>query len=883
MNEWINDELLSAYLDGEVTAEEQAKIEKLLASQPQARQLLDELRALSGALQSLPPARLETDLSDRVIRAAQRQILTGGEAATDSTGAAGSLWTQLRKRLTGRALFWPAVAAALALWIVLTDLGRVGVAPHQREIVNAPAMSALENKKPADGDSAVGAMGSNRVAAKSVGVDAASVGARGDAASSEMTSTSEAGAAVPAPKPGMIGPMASGDEAVARKTNDESERLSVGSAAAEPRNGAADPGEPMVYGDSHAPQRPAERRSMALGGAGVGPGGVGAAVPPPAAMAAAPRPAADALRTDGAATTAAREPENGRRSGIASVDALMEETSADSGAAEEGILVVHVDIAADAARNDVFGQLLAQNYILWEPDPALAGASGWNSLNPLWRATDAGASAGRSDAPPARDKAAPALADSDADGRGAADQKTKENQMAFREPLQPGGLRGAADPSDQGAVPRGNGDSRGSVARAMKGTAAALPAAPAAIEPQAGNLPAAGPAAERPSLAKSEGQAFGGVPEGAALRALKAPPSPEIELVYVEAQASQIQNLIADLTDAHQSVVSVAVEPARGTQNFSTQQRGRPVGQLAQTRALPSPPPGEAISGSGQKRLMAGGLPAQPEEGRAIRSPDMPAEHLPKSAPGVEGPLSGAGAASRQLAGEYNAATAENERLEEKADRAEREQPESKLQADRIRQFGRAAEQGASNEGPAGGQVVLGRAHRVARLDAQNQVAGQTWKDQMAAAPAQGGKAVVEPAEGGSASAKPDAADAPLHDGSRQALVRREAGQPLGAAPDAVELVEKAKQGDDGAGRDSSLVRPGSQTVLPHAARQQRVLFVLRTVPAVQAAAARPQGFAPAAAPADAVASPDAERAAPPGEANGGETRDNPSHNPAPQ
>ncbi len=883
MNEWINDELLSAYLDGEVTAEEQAKIEKLLASQPQARQLLDELRALSGALQSLPPARLETDLSDRVIRAAQRQILTGGEAAADSTGTAGSLWTQLRKRLTGRALFWPAVAAVLALWIVLTDLGRVGVAPHQREIVNAT--DPLKHA-PAGGDAAVGAMGSNRVAANSVGVDAASVGARGDAASSEITSTSEAGAAVPAPKPAMIGPVASGDEAVARKANDESERLNVGSAAAKPRNGAADPGEPMAYGAAHAPQRPVERRSMAVGSAGGGAGNVGAAMPPPAAMAAAPLPAADDLRSDGAPTTAARAPEDGRRSGIASVDALMEEATADSEAAEEGILVVHVDIAADAARNDVFGQLLAQNYILWEPDPALAGASGWNSLNPLWRATDADASAGRSDAPTTRDKAAPAVADSDTDGRGAADQKTKENQMAFREPLQPGGLRGAADPSDQGGVPPGNGEGRGSVARAMKGTAAASPTAsapPAAIEPEAGDLPAASPIAQRPSLAKSEGQAFGGVPEGAALRALKAPPSPEIELVYVEAQASQIQNLIADLTDAHQSVVSVAVEPARGTQNFAAQQRGRPVGQLAQTRALPSPPPGEAISGGGQKRLMADGLPAQPEEGRAIRSPDMPAEHLPKSAPGVEGPLSGAGAASRQLAGEYNAATAENERLQQKADRAEREWPESKPQADRIPQFGRAAEQGASNEGPAGGQVVLGRAHRVARLDAQNQVAGHTWKDQMAAAPAQGGKAVAEPAEGGSASAQPDAADALLHDGSRQALVRREAGQPLGAAPDAVELVEKAKQGDDGAGRDSSLVRPGSQMALPHVARQQRVLFVLRTVPAVQAAAARPQGFAPAAAPADAVASPDAERAAPPGEANGGETRDDPAPNSAPQ
>ena len=46
MNHLPQDELLSAYLDGELTAEEQAEAERLLAASPAARQLLDELWAV---------------------------------------------------------------------------------------------------------------------------------------------------------------------------------------------------------------------------------------------------------------------------------------------------------------------------------------------------------------------------------------------------------------------------------------------------------------------------------------------------------------------------------------------------------------------------------------------------------------------------------------------------------------------------------------------------------------------------------------------------------------------------------------------------------------------------------------------------------------------
>ena len=46
MNEVPDTEWFSAYLDGELTADEQLRVEKMLAVSPEARQLLEEFRAL---------------------------------------------------------------------------------------------------------------------------------------------------------------------------------------------------------------------------------------------------------------------------------------------------------------------------------------------------------------------------------------------------------------------------------------------------------------------------------------------------------------------------------------------------------------------------------------------------------------------------------------------------------------------------------------------------------------------------------------------------------------------------------------------------------------------------------------------------------------------
>ena len=75
MNHVPDTELFSAYLDGELTADEQVRVEQILATSPEARQLLEELRALGGRLQSLPQQRLGEDLSARVLEVAERRML----------------------------------------------------------------------------------------------------------------------------------------------------------------------------------------------------------------------------------------------------------------------------------------------------------------------------------------------------------------------------------------------------------------------------------------------------------------------------------------------------------------------------------------------------------------------------------------------------------------------------------------------------------------------------------------------------------------------------------------------------------------------------------------------------------------------------------------
>ena len=75
----FDDELLSAYVDGELTGEELAQVERRLADDPQSRQLVEELRALSTEVQSLPRQTVGEDLRATVMQRAERAMLLGTE------------------------------------------------------------------------------------------------------------------------------------------------------------------------------------------------------------------------------------------------------------------------------------------------------------------------------------------------------------------------------------------------------------------------------------------------------------------------------------------------------------------------------------------------------------------------------------------------------------------------------------------------------------------------------------------------------------------------------------------------------------------------------------------------------------------------------------
>ncbi|MEM8946780.1 MAG: hypothetical protein AAGD11_16520 [Planctomycetota bacterium] len=73
----VDEELLSAFVDGELRGDELKEVEQRLATDPAARELVDELRTLSSELQSLPIETVGQSLRDSVMQRAERAMLLG--------------------------------------------------------------------------------------------------------------------------------------------------------------------------------------------------------------------------------------------------------------------------------------------------------------------------------------------------------------------------------------------------------------------------------------------------------------------------------------------------------------------------------------------------------------------------------------------------------------------------------------------------------------------------------------------------------------------------------------------------------------------------------------------------------------------------------------
>lgn len=124
MSDARREELISAYLDNELSSEERREVEAWLAESADARKMLEDLRGLSSDLKSLPQYRVERDLAGEVLRQSERTVLAG--PARQVAVAAPSVRMESTPAPRGwnrgagwRRLAWPAVAAAAALVILI--------------------------------------------------------------------------------------------------------------------------------------------------------------------------------------------------------------------------------------------------------------------------------------------------------------------------------------------------------------------------------------------------------------------------------------------------------------------------------------------------------------------------------------------------------------------------------------------------------------------------------------------------------------------------------------------------------------------------------------------------------------------------------------------
>lgn len=141
MKNQSENELLSAYLDGELTSAEKVRAERLLADSPAARRTLEEMRALGATLQSLPRQTLGVDLSEQVLQAAAKRKDAGDPSQrsvprSDKSARPLSrrLLPKLPERITRnpRLIVWPAVILTVVALLIVFNPDRHGNPPIAR-------------------------------------------------------------------------------------------------------------------------------------------------------------------------------------------------------------------------------------------------------------------------------------------------------------------------------------------------------------------------------------------------------------------------------------------------------------------------------------------------------------------------------------------------------------------------------------------------------------------------------------------------------------------------------------------------------------------------------------------------------------------------------
>jgi hypothetical protein len=141
-----DDELLSAYLDDELSAKERALVESRLVADPAARQTLDHLRNVSQSIRDLPTECIGYDLRDSILQraTAASRAVPGPESKTThnhptSLSHTASTLPTFTVGRTTRGWVWAATAIAAAILIMVLQ-------PSDQQ--NADLPDVAQNDKP---------------------------------------------------------------------------------------------------------------------------------------------------------------------------------------------------------------------------------------------------------------------------------------------------------------------------------------------------------------------------------------------------------------------------------------------------------------------------------------------------------------------------------------------------------------------------------------------------------------------------------------------------------------------------------------------------------------------------------------------------------------
>jgi anti-sigma factor RsiW len=135
-NDDFDDELLSAYVDGELTASERALVEERIKSDAGAAALVEEMRSLSSAIKSLPRETLGRDLRAGVlaeVEQARADLAQHGPAAQHDAATLAppvDRWAGMR-----RGLVWSALAIAATVLVAVFQPAEVE--QKERELARA--------------------------------------------------------------------------------------------------------------------------------------------------------------------------------------------------------------------------------------------------------------------------------------------------------------------------------------------------------------------------------------------------------------------------------------------------------------------------------------------------------------------------------------------------------------------------------------------------------------------------------------------------------------------------------------------------------------------------------------------------------------------------